>query len=541
MYCKYCGNKVKYYDRYCSKCGKPIGAQAAESQSTNSSDVSSFEQTYQLNDGPTRPVRKKHTGLIIFLVLFFLAAFAFIGVIVFEIIRNAGDFIDEYADTEDDYWADEDIMEYEKAEKADSDDSDKGSLGIGGADSSYSGTQSGGELLSETPILTFLLSFNDEKMSSDALDWYDILYGEGYYETGSVDDYYRASSNGTFSFVPADETSGKSGDGIISLDLNMKHPSFNFSRSEDDYYSEGYDFFEQVLTMTDDYIDYGEYDKDGDGIIDPKELTVLFVFAGYEAYEEFDLDISTYSCSLEYDYYLEIDGVEIGECIYTAEKDPYNEEGDQIVAIGVLCHELGHAIDLPDLYDTDYSSEGLAFHCLMAGGCDNSIGYNPYGTTPAPLTAWEREYLGFIEPEVITSDGTYTLHARSSDEYNIVKIDDGDGYYLLENVDFDGFGEGLEMYLDSPGIAIWYVNKSVVSSSKRFYNNDINDNENEYGVMLIEANGTHNLYSANFNYQKTYDHYFYKGGDDEYTSASGINIEILDKPGDEMQVKITLP
>jgi len=108
-------------------------------------------------------------------------------------------------------------------------------------------------------------------------------------------------------------------------------------------------------------------------------------------------------------------------------------------------------------------------------------------------------------------------------------------------VDFDGFGEGLELYLDSPGIAIWYVDKSVVSSSKRFYNNDINDNENEYGVMLIEANDTHNLYSSNFSYQKTYDHYFYKGGDDKYTAANGMQIEVLDKPGDEMQVRITLP
>src|SRR4029077_10126539 len=71
----------------------------------------------------------------------------------------------------------------------------------------------------------------------------------------------------------------------------------------------------------------------------------------------------------------------------------YSTGGTQIYAyltipedcrLGVCAHELGHLLfGFPDLYDTDYSSEGIGNWCLMAGGS-----WNNGGLTPAHPSAW---------------------------------------------------------------------------------------------------------------------------------------------------------
>jgi M6 family metalloprotease-like protein len=54
----------------------------------------------------------------------------------------------------------------------------------------------------------------------------------------------------------------------------------------------------------------------------------------------------------------------------------YKEPGVRISHLGVLSHEMGHFLGLPDYYDTDYSSFGLDQYCLMyvrCGGMDSAM------------------------------------------------------------------------------------------------------------------------------------------------------------------------
>ena len=63
-----------------------------------------------------------------------------------------------------------------------------------------------------------------------------------------------------------------------------------------------------------------------------------------------------------------------------------------MIEIGVICHELGHAIGLPDLYDWNGGSSGIGFWGLMGSGNWNTP------VSPAHPCAWSREQLGWLNP-----------------------------------------------------------------------------------------------------------------------------------------------
>ena len=71
--------------------------------------------------------------------------------------------------------------------------------------------------------------------------------------------------------------------------------------------------------------------------------------------------------------------------------------GGGIIDIGVFCHEFGHAFGLPDLYDTDNSSEGVGEWCLMGSGNYNNT------NSPAHMCTWSKTELGWSNLVVVSS------------------------------------------------------------------------------------------------------------------------------------------
>jgi len=67
-------------------------------------------------------------------------------------------------------------------------------------------------------------------------------------------------------------------------------------------------------------------------------------------------------------------------------------EGTKIIEIGVICHEFGHVLGLPDLYDYDGGSSGIGYWGLMGAGNWNTP------ESPAYLECWSREQLGWLNP-----------------------------------------------------------------------------------------------------------------------------------------------
>ena len=63
----------------------------------------------------------------------------------------------------------------------------------------------------------------------------------------------------------------------------------------------------------------------------------------------------------------------------------YQNSNGERSPLGVWVHEFGHELGLPDLYDTDGSSEGIGHWGVMASGS-----WTDNGETPAYFSAWCR-------------------------------------------------------------------------------------------------------------------------------------------------------
>ena len=89
----------------------------------------------------------------------------------------------------------------------------------------------------------------------------------------------------------------------------------------------------------------------------------------------------------------------------------YNCSELTLIDIGVFCHEFGHALGLPDLYDPQQDTNAVGHWCLM--------GLGPWNTTsqPAHPGAWCRNELGWADLDVVSGqlDGILSpIHASQT-------------------------------------------------------------------------------------------------------------------------------
>ena len=76
---------------------------------------------------------------------------------------------------------------------------------------------------------------------------------------------------------------------------------------------------------------------------------------------------------------------------------------DSISTVGVYCHEFGHILGLPDLYDTVNGDVRVGVWDLMDSGSWNpnfSFSFAP-GARPSEFSAWSKMYLDWAEPSII--------------------------------------------------------------------------------------------------------------------------------------------
>ena len=147
--------------------------------------------------------------------------------------------------------------------------------------------------------------------------------------------------------------------------------------------------------------------------------------------------------------------------------------------IGVLAHETGHALGLPDLYDYDGSTQGIGAWGLMGTG-SHSTRYSP-----AHLSAWEKEQLGWVRVSWLR-EGTPISVPPVEREAHVFRYDfpSGSGeYLLLENRQ----KIGSDKKLPGHGLLAWRIDPERAELGA--WNSD----ERRPAVTLIEADGRRDL------------------------------------------------
>ena len=213
--------------------------------------------------------------------------------------------------------------------------------------------------------------------------------------------------------------------------------------------------------------------------------------------------------------------------------DDFRERGIQNICnyqfglTGTFAMLVGQAIGLPPLWNTDTGESGIGVFGLMDQGSNNG-----QGLIPAPPIAWNREFIGWEEPEKIILDDIVEIESRPTGKTLKVDINDNE-YFLLDNrnnwlranVDIDSVRRAIynktdtitniiEIIFDSVGVVrdengivvsvpnydiglpgsgllIWHIDESIINDN--ILNNSINNNAKFKGIDLEEAGGPQDI------------------------------------------------
>lgn len=326
--------------------------------------------------------------------------------------------------------------------------------------------------LGKQKSLVILVQFKDKKftITNPRETFLDFMMKRGFKHKngahGSVYDYYTENSEGLFD--PEFDIYGP-----VTLPENLAYYGGNNAQGQDRAPDE---MVETACRMLDDEIDFSQYDRNNDGWVD----NVYIFYAGYSEAEGASSNAiwpHSWDIWLGAQRRVQLDDVYIGP--YGCSNE-LNIDNNDLVGIGVFCHEFGHVLGLPDIYATDYNPLALTpgQYTLMDAG-----EYNNNSNTPPLLSAYERWVLGWHTPELIDRALNATLPPLSSAEKKsyLIKTTDENEMYFLENRQ----QEGYDQYLPGHGMLVWHID----FDRQDWENNRVNNLSTHQGIDLVEADG----------------------------------------------------
>lgn len=237
----------------------------------------------------------------------------------------------------------------------------------------------------------------------------------------------------------------------------------------------------ESIIKSDKTIDFSQFDKNNNNIIESDELILMHIIETKDTYKK-----PIASTIKMQDFFVK--NLKIERFIQLGVIEVFSTR-ESLLTSSTVAHEIGHHFGLPDLYDTDYSSKGLGPMSLMSAiHSDQPINFDP----------WSKLYLGIEEPMVIGKEG---IHAINKEKIYLVKTTEDWIYYLIEGRSFEGYDESLSEVMSSDGIFIYQINEKIINATIDL--NHVNRDEKQMGVKFL---GNEVLDESQGIYLKSIDH-----------------------------------
>eukprot|EP00727_Mastigamoeba_balamuthi_P014350 m51a1_g954 hypothetical protein (931) ;mRNA; f:301537-304744 len=288
-------------------------------------------------------------------------------------------------------------------------------------------------------------------------------------EGNTVNAYYNLASNGKFQFTRAQETSDDKDDGVIGpVTVNCAW----VNHSQWGVYPDYSCVQRNALLGAAEFLDLKSFDLNGDKRITGDELHIVLVIAGGDLAK-----LSTLGATrcphvwgfMQPSFDTEAQGITFGQHVVVGEKW---YDCDQMFGLGIVTHELGHTLSLPDIYDQDSGNPWVGPFCLMDQG-----NWNNNGKNPAMISPFLRSYLGWLTPTVVSTSSTDAISLQPVGNHpdafgsNPKGVDwewDSQGahkgvgeYFLVENRQ----RVGLDSYSTGAGVIVWHINEGAEPDS----------------------------------------------------------------------------
>ena len=415
----------------------------------------------------------------------------------------------------------------------------------------------------EIPTLVVVMNWTNYS-ETDPLIWHNKIFNK---QENSINRWYYDSTNVNIELVPVTESSGSANDGVIIVSMGKSHPGGQNDVSFRD--TEIRNAITSVSVVNS--VDFAALDTDSDGILNRRELQIIFVVAGGEEAYGDSPSKSIWAHAWAFDSAPQVDGVFVmqennnsalsGSYMRFGATHNIDTSSAHKATIGVAAHEIGHSLlALDDLYDDEVGAgSGLGYYAIMSGGAWAKKTIDTYdGQTPVQFSVFSKIDSGIdinvtqisttVTSKIVTikcsSNEAIKLNTTQSNEYFLLECRDTtkiDSDRAFKNID-SGFTDNKLFAL------IYHIDENKPTDSSKLPNAESGAQtpSNHYMVRLIERDNSSSL-TSNTNIQAKISDAYTDGYTIDttktktYAGVSGYNIVVQssDYTARTMTFKIT--